>query len=454
MNISFHGACREVTGSCHLVETGKTKFLVDCGLFQGREFFTPKNLDKFDFNPKQIDFVLLTHAHLDHCGRLPKLYQEGFRGKIYATPATRDLAEVMLLDSARVIGEEAQKAGKPPMYFASDVYKMMAYFKAADYQKEIQITPEIKIRAREAGHILGSAIFEIWVKENGAEKKLVFSGDLGNPPAPIVKDTELVGGADYVFIESTYGGLTHEPAAERLAKLRRAVTESVGRGGVLMIPAFALERAQEILYELNFLAENGQIPLVPVFVDSPLAIKATAVYKKYAATFDAESRRLIEAGDDLFNFPGLHYTATVEASKQINSLHQSKVIIAGSGMCTGGRMPHHLKRYLSDPQSQLLIIAYQVEGSLGRRLLDGAKAVEIEGEKIKVSARVSAIGAYSSHADGPKLLNWLDAVRAPKPQKVFVIHGEIKNSQALAALAQKQLGLAAVVPEYGQVYAI
>jgi len=454
MKISFHGACREITGSCHLVETNKAKFLVDCGLFQGRDFFTKKNFDPFDFDPAEIDFVLLTHAHLDHCGRLPKLYEEGFHGKIFSTSATKDLAEVILLDSARVIAQEAGKINLPPLYSGEDVVKIVGQFETVDYRQERVISPEIKIRARDAGHILGSAIFEIWINDDGREKKIVFSGDLGNPPTPIIKDTEFIDGAEAVVIESTYGGLVHEPSEERIQLLRRTVVESVGRGGVLMIPSFALERTQEVLYELNYLVENKQIPSVPIFVDSPLAIKATAVYKKYTNLYDEESRRLIEAGDNLFNFPGLRYTASIEESKIINGTPPPKVIIAGSGMCTGGRMPHHLLRYLGQPENQLLIISYQAEGSLGRRLFDGEKNVYIEKEKVKVRAKISAIGAYSSHADQPKIINWIKKMDAPRPQKFFVVHGEIEKNTALAEGIKENLDTEVIIPGYGQVYEV
>lgn len=454
MKISFHGACREITGSCNLVETDKAKFLVDCGLFQGRDFFTRKNFDKFDFDPAKIDFVLLTHAHLDHCGRLPKLYGEGFRGKIIATPATKDLAEVILLDSARVIAAEAGKIGLPPLYTEDDVVKIMEQFEIIDYRQELAVAPEIKIRTRDAGHILGSAIFEVWVQKEGREKKIVFSGDLGNPPTPIIRDTEVIDGADAVIVESTYGGLVHEPSGERLDLLRNAVTESVGRGGVLMIPSFALERTQEVLYELNYLVENKKIPQVTIFVDSPLAIRATAVYKKYANLYDEESRRLIEAGDNLFNFPGLVYTASVEESKIINSTPPPKVIIAGSGMCTGGRMPHHLLRYLGRPENQLLIISYQAEESLGRRLFDGEKVVKIENEKVRVRAKVSAIGAYSSHADQPKIMNWLKKIAVPGPEKIFINHGELEKNIALKEAIKKEKETEIIIPEYGKIYDI
>ncbi|MFA6322780.1 MAG: MBL fold metallo-hydrolase, partial [Candidatus Buchananbacteria bacterium] len=423
MKISFFGAAGEVTGSCTLIETGQTKFLVDCGIFQGEAFSDQRNRNKFPFLVSEIDFVLLTHAHLDHCGRLPKLAKEAFKGSVYCTAATADFAEIMLLDSERVIAEEAQKLNQPPLYSQADVLKITKNLSPLEYGQEVKINQDIKIRCRDAGHILGSAIFEIWIKEDGQEKKLVFSGDLGNPPAPIVKDTELIDEADLVFVESTYGGIIHEPADERISKLRSAIIESAGQGGVLMIPAFALERTQEVLYELNELVENKEIPAMPIFVDSPLAIKATAVYKKYVEMYDDESKRLIASGDDLFNFPGLKYTPTVSDSKGINDVPGAKVILAGSGMCNGGRIPHHLKRYLSHKQNHLLIISYQAEGCLGRQLLDGAKKVLIEGEEVIVRAKVSAIGAYSSHADQPKLINWLKGFSKTKPKKVFIMHG-------------------------------
>lgn len=454
MRISFHGACREVTGSCVLVETNQTRFLVDCGLFQGRDFFTRKNFDPFIFDPLTIDFVLLTHAHLDHCGRLPKLFGGGFRGKIFSTPATKDLTEIILSDSARVIGQEAGKMGLSPLYGEDEVGEVMGLFETIEYREERKVSPGIRVRPRDAGHILGSSVFEVWIKEGGQEKKIVFSGDLGNPPTPIVKDTEFIDGADAVVIESTYGGFLHEPAEERLGLLRQAVLESVGRGGVLMIPSFALERTQEVLYELNYLVEKKQLPPIPIFVDSPLAIRATSVYKKYFDLYDEESRRLIEAGDNIFNFPGLRYTSSVEESKAINNVSPPKVIIAGSGMCTGGRMPYHLLRYLGEPKNHLLIISYQAEESLGRRLFDGEKVVSIENERVAVRARVSAIGAYSSHADQSKLMNWAKKINSPCPRKFFINHGEEEKSEALREGIEREVGTKAIIPKYGQIYEV
>ncbi|MFA5358923.1 MAG: MBL fold metallo-hydrolase [Patescibacteria group bacterium] len=450
MKISFYGACGEVTGSCYLVQTEQSRFLVDCGMFQGGKFAEDKNFEPFGFDPKSIDFVVLTHVHMDHIGRLPRLYKEGFRGKIYSTEPTADFARIMLLDSARVIFEEALANNALPLYLDKYVNELMKQFVALSYRKQENISADIKITMRDAGHILGSAIVEIVVADKAGDKKIVFSGDLGNPPAPLVEDTEFISGADYVVMESTYGGIIHEPAEMRIKMLHNAVVESVGKGGVLMIPAFALERTQEVLYEMNYLVENKKVPPVSMFVDSPLAISATDIYKKYVAMYDKESRALIEAGDDLFNFRGLVYTKTREESKKINQILAPKIILAGSGMCTGGRIVYHLQRYLGSPQNHLLIIGYQVEGSLGRKLLDGAKVVEIGTEKIEVKAKVSAIGAYSSHADQPKLLHWVKMMSAPKPKKVFVVHGEEKRRSMLVDGLRQKLGIDAVMPRYGE----
>ncbi len=452
MKISFHGACREVTGSCILVETDKVKFVIDCGMFQGARFSEQKNFDDFAFNPKEIDFAILTHAHLDHCGRLPKLYQDGFRQKIYATSPTIDLARVIMSDSAHVLVQEAALHHQDPLYLPYEVDALMNHFSALDYGKILKINNEVKIRLRDAGHILGSAIVEVWLNNNGREKKLVFSGDLGNPPAPIVRDPEFIDSADLVVIESTYGNRVHEPATERLNLLRQTVIDSIGRGGTLMIPSFALERTQEVLYELNYLIENKKIPAVPIFVDSPLAIRATSVYEKYRNFFDSEANDLIKSGDDLFNFPGLVFTETSEQSKKINSIKESKVILAGSGMCVGGRIPYHLKYNLGDAKNHLLIISYQVDGSLGRNLLDGAKTVWIDNEKIQVRAGVSAIGSYSSHADQPKLLNWLSKINKLKPKLVIVEHGEEAASLELAKMIEQKNKIKTLVPEYGKIY--
>lgn len=454
MKISFHGAAGEVTGSCILVETAKTKFLVDCGMFQGSRFAREENFEPWAFDPKDIDFVLLTHAHVDHCGRLPKLSKDGFKGKIYCTPATRDLAEIIMLDSAKVMKEEVLRHGGPILYKEGDVFTVMQQFWGLEYSVKQKISGDVTVRLRDAGHILGSAIIEVWVKEGLRAKKIVFSGDLGNPPAPVVRDTEFIDGADFVVIESTYGGRIHEPSEMRSSLLRQAVLESIGKGGVLMIPTFALERTEELLYELNYLSETKQIPKVPIFLDSPMAINALDVYRRYTKLFDEESRKRIESGDDIFKFEGLELAKTAEQSKKINHVAAPKVILAGSGMSNGGRILYHLKLYLPGAKNHMLIISYQSEGSLGRQLRDGAKKVIIDGQPVGVKAKVTAIGSYSSHADQPKLLHWLKAVASPEPQTVFVNHGEPKSNLMLEDGIKQKLNLNTVIAEKNKVYEI
>jgi metallo-beta-lactamase family protein len=454
MKISFQGAAQEVTGSCILVETAKTKFLVDCGMFQGSKFAREENFDDWQFDPATIDFILLTHAHVDHCGRLPKLSQDGFGGKIYCTPATRDLAEIILLDAAKIIAEEAKRHGNPVLYQVKDVLEVMGQFWGVDYGLKQKLSDDVAIVFRDAGHILGSAIIEVFIEDGDRIKKLVFSGDLGNPPVPVISNTEFIKGADAVIIESTYGGRIHESAELRIDILRQAIMESIGRGGVLMIPIFALERTQEVLYEINGLYETRQIPLVPVYLDSPLAIDALEIYKRYTKLFDEESQARLRAGDDIFKFDGLELCRSVEQSKRINRVVPPKVILAGSGMSNGGRILYHLKLYLPGAKNQLLIVSYQSEGTLGRQLKDGVKQVTIDGERIKVRAKVSAIGSYSSHADQPKLLHWLKMIDAPRPEMIFIGHGEEKSGLMLEDGIRQKLDLKTIIPEKHKVYEI
>lgn len=442
MKLTFKGACEEVTGSCYLLEIGKTKILIDCGIWQGAKFTEDKNYQPFSFPVDKINYVLLTHAHLDHCGRIPKLYKDGFNGKIFCTKATADFAQLMLEDSANVINEEARLGGYPPLYSIEDAKACNSLFQGYNYNQPININDGISIKFQDAGHILGSAIVEIWAEN----KKIVFSGDLGNPPVPILKATTAIESADYLVMESTYGNKIHEDPRTRELILSSAIYEVATMKGALVIPAFALERTQEILYALNKLVENKEIPLLPIFVDSPLAIKATEVFKKHENLYNQETTNLIKSGDDIFNFPGLKLTESTMESKQINSYPMPKIIMAGSGMCQGGRIKHHLRRYLSDYKNQVLIIGYQVAGSLGRRLLEHAKNVNIEGQNISVQAKIRAIGAYSAHADQPKLLNWLNKFKQ-KPQKIFITHGEKEQSEGLAAKIKEKYNIDAVIPE-------
>ncbi len=444
MTLTFHGGARTVTGANYLLEAGKIKILIDCGLFQGVHFSEEKNHEPFPFDPKEIDAVILTHAHIDHSGRLPKLFREGFRGKIYSTSPTKDLAKLMLDDSAGIMRHEAKDMNSKPLFDENDVTRTMDSFYGIDYGETIDVGGGISALLRDAGHILGSAMVE--VVYNG--KKIVFSGDMGNPPTPLLKPTEFIHEADWVVIESTYGDRIHEDRLKRKQIFEDVIEESMRKGGVLMIPSFALERTQELLYELNELVENNRVPRVPVFIDSPLAIRATDVYKRYQNYFNKEATDLIASGDKLFQFPGLKFTRTVEESKAINEVRAPKIIIAGSGMSNGGRILHHERRYLSDPKSTILFIGYQAAGTLGRRIFDGAAKVNIYREQIPVRCQVKAIGGYSAHADQETLIRWLKHVKKPI-QKVFAVQGEEEPAFALVQMIRDKLGIEAEAPELG-----
>jgi len=453
IKISFHGACREVTGSCTLLEFAKFRVLVDCGVFQGEHFAAEHNEEQFDFDPKSIQYLFLTHAHMDHCGRLPKLYHDGFRGRIYCTEATRDLVEIMLLDAAKIIAKEALAYGRQPLYGVDDVRGLMTLIDTIPYDEFFHVENAFKVKPRDAGHILGSAFFEFYIKDEGREKKVVFSGDLGNSPSPIIRDLAVTDSADAVIVESTYAGVSHETKEEGIEKLRSAIIETIGLRGTLIIPIFVIEKTQEILFELNYLEENHGVPRVPMFLDSPLAIKAVDIYKNYENLYNENSRHIIKSGDDIFNFPGLKYTESKSDSIAINHVPQPKVILSSSGMCVGGRVPYHLKMNLSDPNSHILLVAYQSPGTLGRKLLDGDKLVYIYGEAVHVKAKISVINSFSSHADEPHILEWLSKINSPRPKKIFVNHGEEQNSLNFASKISTP-ETQAIVPEYGQVYEI
>jgi len=438
MKISFHGACKEVTGSCILIETGSTKFLVDCGMFQGKSYY--KNIEDFSFNPEDIDFVLLTHAHLDHCGRLPKIFMEGFRGRIYSTAPTRDLAEIILLDALNISRIE-KKPFVHPLCQEGDIKQLMNFFTCLDYRKKRKINDDIEVRLRDAGHILGSAIFEVWIKEDGITKKLVFSGDLGNMPSPIVEDPEFVDGADLLFVESTYGNRIHESKEMGDDILIKEVRNTIAKNGILMIPVFALERTQEMLYRLNSFFEKEKIRGVNVFLDSPLAIKATNIYKQYIDLFDKEAKDLILKGDDIFNFEGFEMIKG-ETERVLNA-PTPKIILAGSGMFEGGKIGTYLKKYLSNPLATLLIVSFQVDGSLGKKIINGERKIKVDNKKIEINAKISTIFSFSSHSDHSMLFDWV--VKA-NPKKIFVIHGEEDASISLAE------SINGIVPEYNTIY--
>lgn len=447
MTITFYGGAKTVTGANYLLDDGNIKILVDCGLNQGSKYSEDMNYEKFAYDPAEINFVFITHSHTDHIGRLPKLFKEGFRGKVYASNPTIDLAKKALPDNLNIITEEARREGRPPIFELKDLEGVLELAEGFDYEVSIDLGSGLKATLHDAGHILGSTIVEI----DFDGKKIYFTGDLGNPPTPLLQRPYFPKDADYAVVESAYGSRIHEDRSARKMILQNVIKETLFRGGTLMIPSFAMERTQELLYELDQLINHNQIPRVPIYVDSPLATNLTEVYKKYPNYFNPKTMHIIESGDDIFNFPGLIFTRTVDQSKSINNVKGPKIIIAGSGMSTGGRILHHEMRYLSDPNSAILFVGYQVEGSLGRRILDGEKEVRIFGEKINVNCQIKAIGGYSAHADQNMLLKWVkSAGSGGNLKKVFVVQGEEESSEILAEKIKSGLGIDAVVPSQGE----
>ena len=461
MKIIFHGGARSVTGANYLLEHNGIKILVDCGLNQGSKYAEDLNYQPFKYEPAEIKYVFVTHSHIDHIGRLPKLYKDGFRGKVYTTTATRDMMAVALPDNMRRIGEEAKEMGHEPLFKQEDLDGLMLLVEGVNYNELIELEGIVAV-FHDAGHILGSAIVEIRWDINFKSlpttnyklqtiRKVYFSGDLGNMPTPLLRPTDKITDADYIVIESAYGDRVHEGREERRQKLVSIIKSTVERGGVLMIPSFAVERTQELLYELNGLFNDKIIPRVPVFVDSPLAIKMTGVYKKHPEYFNKETMYLIESGDDIFNFPGLQMTPTADESKKINDVPAPKIIIAGSGMSQGGRILHHEIRYLPDSASTILFVGYQVDGSLGRRIQGGDKEVRIMGQIVPVRCNIENLSAYSAHADQPGLLKWVGASTtdeggAGSLKKVFVVQGEEESAKTLANLIREKYGIDAVAP--------
>ncbi|MBU1289944.1 MBL fold metallo-hydrolase [Patescibacteria group bacterium] len=460
MKLYFYGGARMVTGSNYILETSLGKIMIDCGLFQGRREIEEKNYEPFPYKPSEIGFVLITHAHLDHLGRLPKLIKEGFNGRILATRPTIDFARLMLEDSQKIIQKKAAQKGIFPRMDIQQIDMVMEMFEAAEYDREIKLNEEVSVCFREAGHVLGSAVIECKVREQGQEKekKIVFSGDLGTAGTPILQDPFRIKNADYVVMESTYGDRLHEARGECKNTIEDVVEETIARGGVLMIPSFALERTQQLLYHFNDLVENSRIPRTPIFVDSPLAIKLTEIYRRHSEYFDKEALSLIESGDKIFKFPDLKFTLSTNESRAINNTPAPKIIIAGSGMSQGGRIIHHELRYLSDPKNTLLFVTYQAQGTLGRKIFEGAKAIRIMGQDVAIRARIEYVGGYSSHADQKGLMDWLssmtEADSSKKPKKVFVCHGEEDSSLGLAEKIKSDFGLAVEVPRIGDVVSL
>jgi metallo-beta-lactamase family protein len=438
MRISFYGAARQVTGSCHLIETKEAKILLDCGLFQCSKECEEENFQPFGFNPAEIDAILVAHSHLDHIGRVPKLVKDGFRGKIYSTAPARDLAFLALEDALNLAVREGEA-----IYGEEDLEKTKSLWESVSYYETISLK-DAKFRLSNAGHILGSALIEIWAEE----KHILYTGDLGNSPSVLLPPYDTFKDLDYLIIESTYGNKTHESFDERRVKLERAMEDIAAKGGTLMIPAFATERTQEIIFYLNDMLAHKRIPQIPVFVDSPLAIRATRVFEKYPDQYKEEIRELYREHPNLFKAKNLKFTETVEESKSINDVPPPKAVIAGSGMMAGGRILHHARRYLQDPKSMLLIVGYQAAGSLGRRLIDGASMVKLFGEEIPVRAEIRKINGFSAHADEPQLFSFVETAK-DSLKKVFVVHGEEAQAMHLTQEIKDRLGVEAEAPMAG-----
>lgn len=448
MKLTFLGAAGEVTGSSFLVETGETAFLVDCGMFQGGRDADAKNYARFGFAPETLDFVLLTHAHIDHSGLLPRLVAQGFRGPVYATPATCDLLQVMLTDSAHIQQREQEwqkKAGlrggdRPPLYTMVQVNRALQQLRPVDYGHELQPHPAVRCVLRDAGHIIGSAILELWVRDGGKTHKLVFSGDLGQPCRPLVRDPTPIEAADLLVVESTYGNRLHKTMDETLAELEHAVSDTLTRKkGNVIIPAFAVGRTQEILYLLVDLYRQGRLPEMDIYIDSPMALKATEITAKHWELLDKEAAALLQWIKGRRGKPKIHFVQDVLESTSLQRIKQGAVIISASGMCNAGRIKHHLRHNLGRRDCSVIIAGFQAAGTLGRRIVDGAKVVRLFGIPVPVKADIYTIGGLSAHADQAALLDWLKHFKHP-PQRTFVVHGEQDNAEIFATAIRDRLG--------------
>jgi len=474
----FYGGVGTTTGANIMLQYGGKNILVDCGLLQGTKFAEDKNFESFKYNPVEVDFLLITHAHMDHIGKIPKLVRDGFRGKIISTLETMELALPMLRDALKVM--QVRHRGKV-LFEENDILNALTLWQGEQYEKEIELFENCNLKMQDAGHILGSAIINVSCGVGKEKITIAFTGDLGNSPSPLLPDTELPKGVDYIVMESVYGDRNHESKEERRNKLKEAILSGIKKNGTMVIPAFSIERTQVLLYEINNMIEDKEIPEIPVFLDSPLALKVTAIYKKYKKDFKESVKEEIKKGDDIFNFPNLHIVGTTEESREIEKTVGAKIILAGSGMSEGGRVVNHEAHYLPDSNATIILVGYQSVGTLGRKLEDGAKEITpptppyIKGgqdreqfyhnQKIKVRAKIQKIEGYSSHKDSEHLLEFVEKVNIPplappqsggeeknKLKKVFVIMGEPKSSLFLTQRIRDYLDIDAIYPEEGKEY--
>ncbi len=457
MKLTFLGAAETVTGSCHLVEVSGTRIMIDCGMFQGPRTIRERNYHNFPIEPNSVDFLLLTHAHIDHSGLIPKFFKKGFRGRVMATAATVDLCEVMLPDSGHIqemeverMNRKARRANRKtvePIYTAEDARQYVQEFQRVSYNETIQLNSQVSVRFLDAGHILGSSMVELTVYQNGTKKKLVFTGDLGGVDKPYVNDPTVITEADYVIMESTYGNRFHKDKSNRVNRLKEVIEETYRKGGNLIIPAFAVERTQDLLYDLNALYLAGEIPPMDVYIDSPMAVAATEVFKRHPECFDTETKKLVADGNDPLTMPLLRFSRTTEESKALNKIQSGAIVLSASGMCDAGRIKHHLKHNLWRPECTVLFVGYQAPGTKGQRLLDGATSIRIHGEEIAVKADIRSIDGYSSHADQNALLEWLEKIES-KPEKVFLVHGAPEALSELEKHVSQKLGYQVYVPSW------
>lgn len=459
MKIKFCGATTSVTGSCHLITTDKHKILLDCGQFQGGKAMEAMNNEPFPFDAEEVESVILSHAHIDHCGRLPLLVKRGFKGAIYCTDATADLLEVMLKDSAFIHEKDAEmqsrknlRGGKPivePLYTMKDAEATLKLLKPILYNKLVEINPEMKICFNDAGHILGSAIIELWATEGENTSKIVFSGDLGVIDRPILRDPTKIKKADYVIMETTYGNRLHPANSTSIDELINITLETVKRGGSVVIPSFAVGRTQELIYQFNMFYEQhpeyqAELEKVNVYIDSPMATTTTEVFKKNAQVFDAETKNYILNGDHPLDFKNLKFTRNTADSQMLNMDKSPKVIISASGMCEAGRIRHHLKHTLWDERNSIVFVGYQAEGTLGKQLIQGATEIKLFGETVVVNAQIHNLEGFSGHADQRGLLDWISGFTV-EPKQIFLVHGELDSKQDFAEIVKNQFGYSPVV---------
>jgi len=459
IKLKFLGAAQNVTGSRHLLEANGTKILVDCGLYQERQF-RARNWEPFTCPPESLDAVLLTHAHLDHCGLLPKLVKEGFKGRIYCTAATSEIAQIILLDSAHIQEEDAKyklkrhkregrKGPHPiePLYTTAEAEACFPQFSPVKYKQPVEIGTGVEATFCDAGHVLGSSIIRVKVSQDGQDRTVIFSGDIGRPDRPIVQDPSIVEQADYVLVESTYGDRVHEGPEDTKKLIAEVINSTRQAGGNIIVPSFALERSQELLYYINELLLQKAIEPLQVFLDSPMASRITKVFQKHRELYDEEMTEFMRRNKSPFEFSGLKMAGTSDESKAINHIRGTIMVIAGSGMCTGGRIKHHLVNNITRPENTIMFVGYQAVGTLGRRIVNGEKEVRILGQEYPVNARIARINGFSAHADKEELFEWLSGLKKP-PRKLFIVHGEAESANKFGEYIREKTGWQVAVPAY------